>query len=349
MQQYGVLVADDSSFMRRCISLIIEKDPQFFIIGIARNGQDAIEKVQRLKPDIVTMDVEMPEMDGLEALQEIMKTCPIPVIMLSNHTEEGAKTTIKALELGAVDFFLKTELVGDDSNSEVIDTLLRRMKTIAEGARLLAYEEMNHIPDMIQPKVDIIKSKKAEMLVIGCSTGGPSALQSLLPRFPKETNIPIIVIQHMPPGFTGPLAERFDTICNLHVKEAQDGDMLEAGTIYIAPAGFQTYLNRKSDRTIILKIEDYAPIETLYKPSVNVTLLSAAQIYKDRLVAVIMTGMGNDGLLGCEEVKKHQGRVIVESEESCIVYGMPKVVFEAGLADVQIPLPQIFQQIMQSL
>ncbi len=348
MEQYGVLVVDDSSFMRRCISQIIEKEPQFFIIGIARNGQDALEKVQRLKPDIVTMDVEMPEMDGIEALCQIMKVCPVPVVMLSNHTEYGAKTTIKALELGAVDFFLKSELVGDDAAPRAVNTFLNCLKTIVKGVKIPVYEEQI-IAQEVQPKVINGSGQRADLLVIGCSTGGPSALQSLLPRFTKELNVPIIVIQHMPPGFTGPLAERFDTICNLRVKEAQDGDALETGTIYIAPAGYQTFLNRKSDGTVLLQIEDYSPIETLYKPSVNVTLLSAAQVYKNRLLALIMTGMGNDGLLGCEEIKRQNGKVIVEAEESCIVYGMPKVVFEAGLADAQVPLHQIYQQVMQNL
>jgi two-component system chemotaxis response regulator CheB len=351
MRQYGVLVVDDSSFMRRCISLIIERDPQFFVIGVARNGLDAIEKVQRLKPDIVTMDVEMPEMDGIAALEHIMKTCPIPVVMLSNYTEEGAKTTIKALELGAIDFFLKSVLIKEDVGQEITNDFLDRLKAIAEGAKVPLQENITQTerPQHNPESKVLLKEKTTDLLIIGCSTGGPSALQSLLPRFPKETSVPIIVIQHMPPGFTAPLAERFDKICNLHVKEAADGDILEAGNIYIAPAGLQTFLQKKDDRSVILRIGDYSPLETVYKPSINITLISAAQIFKDRLLTVIMTGMGNDGLMGCREVKKYNGKVIVEAEESCIVYGMPKVVYEAGLADIQVPLPYIFQQIIQHI
>lgn len=349
MQQYGVLVVDDSSFMRRCISMIIERNPQFFIIGIARNGQDAIEKIQRLKPDIVTMDVEMPEMDGIQALKRIMNSCPVPVIMLSNYTEEGAKTTVEALEIGAVDFFLKSELVGETANPRVIEAFLKSIKTIIEAGKIPVHEEINIIAHNIEPEFKEKRESKVDALIIGCSTGGPSALQSILPRFSKETSVPIIVIQHMPPGFTGPLAERFDTICNLHVKEAQDGDILEAGTIYVAPSGFQTYLNKKANGNVVVRIESYAPFETLYKPSLDVTFISASQVYKDRLVTVVMTGMGNDGLAGCKEVKKHNGRVIVEAEETCIVYGMPKVVFDAGLADVKVPLPRIFEEIIKSI
>lgn len=358
MQQYGVLVVDDSSFMRRCISLIIEKDPQLFIIGIARNGIEAIEKVQRLKPDIVTMDVEMPEMDGMTALKEIMNTCPVPVVMLSNRTDKDPETTFRALEAGAADFYLKRVLLEETVKPEIIKEFLDRLKAIAQKARKSVIKEkeeksnsrnvseiLENILNMPEDSIEA-KSGLADLLIIGCSTGGPSALQSILPRFPKETHVPIVVLQHMPPGFTKPLAERFDTICNLRVKEAEDGDILEAGNIYIAPAGYQTFLDKKTDGSIALRIEDCPFVESVYKPSINVTLDSAAPIYKERLLSVILTGMGNDGLVGCESVKKYNGRIIVEAEESCVVYGMPKVVYEAGLADVQVPLSNIFNRIM---
>lgn len=358
MQQFGVLVVDDSSFMRRCISLIIEKDPQLFIIGIARNGIEAVEKVQRLKPDIVTMDVEMPEMDGMTALKEIMEICPVPVVMLSNRTDEDPETAFRALELGAADFYLKSLLLKDNVKPEIIKEFLGRLKAIAEKARkdVIRKQERKATSENVSEIIENIlnmpegrietKPRLADLLIIGCSTGGPSALQSILPRFPKDTRVPIVVLQHMPPGFTKPLAERFDTICNLRVKEAEDGDILEAGNIYIAPSGYQTLLDKKTDDSVALRIEDHLFIETVYKPSINVTLDSAAPIYKERLLSVILTGMGNDGLIGCKSVKKYNGRVIVEAEESCIVYGMPRAVYEAGLADVQVPLSDIFHKIM---
>jgi len=361
MQQYGVLVVDDSSFMRRCIRLVIEKDPQLFVVGIARNGIEAIEKVRRLKPDIVTMDVEMPEMDGMTALKEIMATCPVPVVMLSNRTDKDPEATFQALELGAADFYLKSVLLEDNVKPEIIREFLERLKAIAEKAKKSVHKEqkeqqrkvtsgnVSEILENILNKPESLvgtKSGLVDLLIIGCSTGGPSALQSILPRFPKDTHIPIVVLQHMPPGFTKPLAERFDSICNLRVKEAEDGDVLEAGNIYIAPAGYQTLLNKKDNGSIAFKIKDCPSVETIYKPSINVTLESAAPIYKERLLSVILTGMGNDGLIGCKSVKKYNGRVIVEAEESCIVYGMPKVIYEAGLADVQVPLSGIFREIM---
>ena len=358
MQQYGVLVVDDSSFMRRCVSSMIEKDPQLFIIGIARNGIEAVEKVQRLKPDVVTMDIEMPEMDGMTALKEIMKTCPVPIVMLSNRTDKDPETAFQALELGAADFYLKSALLEENVKPEIIEEFLDKLKAIARKAKKYENKEQGqkavseNLSEIIEnilnkPESPIeAKSGLADLLIIGCSTGGPSALQSILPRFPKDTHVPIVVLQHMPPGFTKPLAERFDTICNLRVKEAEDGDILEAGNIYIAPAGYQTFLDKKADGSIALRIEDCQSVETVYKPSINVTLDSAAPIYKERLLSVILTGMGNDGLVGCETVKKYNGKIIVEAEESCIVYGMPKVVYEAGLADVQVPLSSIFYEIM---
>lgn len=349
MKRYGVLVVDDSSFMRKSISLIIEQDPQFFIVGIARNGLEAIEKIQRLKPDIVTMDVEMPEMDGITAVGEIMRICPVPIVMLSNFTEEGTDATIRSLEQGAVDFFEKSNLVGQNIEKNNIDDFIHKLKNIVEEAKFNVPDFKTHVEDkneILIKKKSHKKEKMVDLVIIATSTGGPSALQSILPRFPKDFTVPILVLQHMPPGFTRSLAERFNTFCNLQVKEAVDGDILEPGKIYIAPSGFQTLLVKENDSDITLKIKDIYNEEILYKPSINITLNSAAPIYKDRLLTVILTGMGNDGLIGCESVKKYNGHVIVEAEDSCIVYGMPRAVFEAGLADVQVTLSKIFDKIM---
>ncbi|WP_041746575.1 protein-glutamate methylesterase/protein-glutamine glutaminase [Thermoclostridium stercorarium] len=356
MKQYGVLVVDDSSFMRKCISMLIERDPQLFVIGIARNGVEAIEKVRRLRPDIVTMDIEMPEMDGITALKEIKKSCPVPVVVLCNKTGKYPEAAFQALESGAADFFLKNVLLGDDVKPEIIKEFLEKLKTIAENAKRTVNKERNktisEVTEILESilnkpeKVTETKTGLADLIIIGCSTGGPSALQAILPRFPEDMHVPVVVLQHMPPGFTKPLAERFDTICKLRVKEAENGDILKAGNIYIAPAGYQTFIDKKTDGATVLRIEDNLSVDTVYKPSIDITLYSAAQVFKERLLSVILTGMGNDGLLGCEAVKKYNGKVIVEAEESCIVYGMPKAVYEAGLADVQVPLSGIFREIM---
>ncbi|MCT8977424.1 chemotaxis response regulator protein-glutamate methylesterase [Clostridium sp. CX1] len=346
MKKFGVLVVDDSSFMRRCVSKLIEKDCQFFILGIARNGADAIEKVQRLKPDLVTMDIEMPEMDGLAALEIIMKNYPVPVVMISKHTDKETESTIKALELGAADFFLKEDLIGEDITNEIEKDFLYRIRTIAEKKSNTAKESIGKKVEEENRTTKSLPMHKVDLVAIGCSTGGPSALQAILPRFPKDFNVPIIVMQHMPPGFTKSLAERFNTLCNLNVKEIEDGEIIEAGNIYIAPSGFQTTINRRQDGTDVFNVSDKLVKDILYKPSINVTLKSLAPIYKDKLLSVILTGMGNDGLEGCKLVKHYEGHVIAEAEESCVVYGMPKVVFEGGYADTQVPLSYIYEQIM---
>lgn len=187
-------------------------------------------------------------------------------------------------------------------------------------------------------------SASVDLLIIGCSTGGPSAIQSILPRFTPDFPAGIVVLQHMPPGFTKPLADRFDNLCNLKVKEAEDGDVVMPGVIYVAPAGYQTLFQKTNDGKTTFKI--VVDESKLYKPSIDVSLQSGSSIYRDRLLVVILTGMGTDGLIGCGEVKRQRGHVIVESEESCIVYGMPKAVYEAGYADRQVSLPNIYQEIL---
>lgn len=346
MQQYGVLVVDDSAFMRRAISKILESDLQFFTLDVARNGQEAVEKVQRLRPDVVTMDVEMPEMNGLQALEQIQKLSPVPVVMLSSFTDVGTQATLDAMELGAVDFFLKSALIKDPMDSDLVKDFLLRIKAAAGANIPKATRTFDHTEYLQMQKPG---ESQVDLVVIGSSTGGPSALQALLPRFTPDFPVPILVIQHMPPGFTKPFADRFNNICNLHVKEAEDGDLLEPGTIYIAPSGFQTVVEKQRNGSKYLKVKTESPIPTLYKPSVDVTLLSAAPIFGDRLLSVILTGMGVDGREGCKKVKEHQGRVIVEAEESCIVYGMPKAVFEAGYADHQSVLSSIYPLILSHI
>lgn len=345
MKKYGVLVVDDSAFMRRAVSQIMEEDPRFFVIGIARNGVEAVEKVQRLKPDLVTMDVEMPEMDGLEALQQIMKTSPVPVVMLSSHTGEGARETLQALEFGAVDFFLKENLISNRISRDQIQEFLLHLIGIAEA-------KLAPTTGIVHPQGKEIRKmnhRRADLIFIGCSTGGPAALQTILPSFPKDFPIPIVVAQHMPLGFTKPLAERFDNLCQLNVREAQNGQIVQEGTIYIAPSGYQTQFDKKQDGTVIFKVNQQLEDQHLYKPSIDLTLSSAAPIFTDRLISVILTGMGVDGMQGCGLVKKYHGNVLVEAEESCVVYGMPKAVLDAGYADGQYILSRMYQEIMSCI
>jgi two-component system, chemotaxis family, protein-glutamate methylesterase/glutaminase len=341
MKQYGVLVVDDSAFMRRAISLMLEGDLRFFVVGIARNGVEAVEKVQRLKPDLVTMDVEMPKMNGLKALEQIMNTTPVPVVMISSRTRDGAQETLQALALGAVDFFLKENLIRNQNGGDQSKEFLYRLTGIVEA-------KLQQNVQVVQPhrnEVCQVNQQQTELIFIGCSTGGPKALQTILPGFPKEFPIPIVVAQHMPPGFTKHLAERFNSLCQLEVKEAQNGEEVKAGTIYICPSGYQTRFEKQAG-IIIFNVESHDDTNELYKPSIDITLSSAAPIFTDRLLSVILTGMGIDGTQGCGLVKKYRGKVFVEAEDSCIVYGMPKAVLEAGYADGQFVLSRIYQEII---
>lgn len=340
---YGVLVVDDSAFMRKTISTLIEASPDFFVIGKARNGLDAIEKVKQLKPSIVTLDIEMPELDGLQTLGRLMNENPVPVVMLSN----GADSTLEAFELGAVDFVIKEVLVNNTS-SEVLDDFYQRLLVAASAKLPVLIQKEEVVPDNKVHTEDMIEMSK-ELLFIGTSTGGPSALQTILTKFPSDFHLPIVVVQHMPPGFTKPLADRFDSLCQLKVKEAEHNEILKPGTIYIAPAGLQTTIDQNERNLYQIKLKISAGMETLYKPSVDVTLLSAAPLYKERLLAVILTGMGDDGLRGCRKVKQLGGLVLTESKETCVVYGMPKVIDEAGLSDEQAPLFKMYDKIRHAL
>ncbi|MDE5415541.1 chemotaxis-specific protein-glutamate methyltransferase CheB [Alkalihalobacterium chitinilyticum] len=345
MKKYGVLVVDDSAFMRRAIGQVIEQHEELYVVGIARNGKDAIEKVKRLQPAVVTLDIEMPEMDGLEALEIIMNECPVPVVMLTNASADTASPSITSIELGAVDFIVKEKLF-NQASLETINSFWERIE-VAIRANVKPKKPRSTaeaLPVALKAHSKLTFSKHVELLVIGCSTGGPAALQEILPYFENGLPFPVVVVQHMPKGFTKPLADRFNSICHLPVKEAEDQEVLMPGNIYIAPAGLQTTIKKDGHGAIFDLTED-AAIDTLYHPSVDVTLLSATSIYKEKLLTVILTGMGQDGLLGCKQVKENKGKIIVEAESTCVVYGMPRVVYEAGLADKQAPITNIVSAI----
>lgn len=349
-KRYGVLVVDDSALMRKIIAERIESCAELFVSGKARNGTDALEKIKKLQPDVVTLDMEMPGLNGIDALKQIMAECPVPVVMLSN----GEASTVEAYAFGAVDFIVKEALVADESEQSIA-SFHERLQTAAQAK----------LPEQIQTAEDAPVESEGmtagyesecpdftgtkQLIVIGSSTGGPSALQRILTKFPRSFSVPIVVIQHMPPGFTKSLATRFDSLCELHVKEAEHNEPLRAGTVYIAPAGWQMTLKKPKQGHYMAQITPTANIDTLYKPSVDVALLSAAPLARDALLAVVLTGMGEDGLRGCHEVKKTGGTVLSESEETCIVYGMPKVVYAAGLSDKQVPIDDMYKTIMAAL
>lgn len=343
MDKYGVLVVDDSAFMRKMISSIINASPNFYVIGKARNGIDAIEKIKRLKPSIVTLDMEMPVLNGLETLKILMKEMPLPVVMVSNDEERN----LQCIHYGAVDYVLKSNLIHQNDRSKTEEFYKKLSICVKENVHKGIVEEIEHKP--LEEKRKINNQQNKEIIIIGSSTGGPAALQKIVTKFPSDFPIPILIIQHMPIGFTKPLADRFRNLCKLNVKEAEHNETLEAGTIYIAPAGVQTLLKRNTFSQYVVVQKNSTNIETLYKPSIDVTLLSISNEAKDKLLTIILTGMGDDGLRGCEATKKFGGTVLAEAEETCIVYGMPKVVFNAGLVDKQLPIQNIFDEIIALL
>ncbi|MHB8126771.1 MAG: protein-glutamate methylesterase/protein-glutamine glutaminase [Desulfitobacteriaceae bacterium] len=377
-----VLVVDDSPFMRLTIQKVLGQDSRIKIIDTARDGREAIEKLKTLHPQVVTMDVEMPVINGLQALDEIMRWQPTPVIVLSSLTTEGAEATLKALDLGAFDVVAKPS--GPDLQN-LSRELCEKIKAAANvnltrlGRRSSSINSV--LPkdslSMDSPKKTItmfsgvtpknvtqaglsdstgnIKPERTssyfpkhpiEIVAIGTSTGGPSALQAVLPRLPANFPVPVIVAQHMPPGFTGPLAKRLNGVCPLTVCEGTPGQVLKAGSIYIAPAGKQMQVQRRVGQ-LILHIGDDSPITTLYHPSVDVMFLSLAKEIGKGTLGVVMTGMGNDGVRGMKEIKAREGFAIAEAEETCVVYGMPKALVDAGLADRVVPLGDIGRTIVE--
>jgi len=369
-----VLVVDDSAFMRKLISDYLNSHPRIEVIGIARNGKDAIEMVKTLNPDVVTMDIEMPVMDGLEALKEIMDKHPVPVVMLSSTTKEGAENTILAMEYGAVDFVAKPggaiSLNLHDVKAEIIEKVyaasgvqINKLKRIISKKRtneaLTLARKTTHLRDenkvtelsirkenLKSPRLKSFSKRSKTIVMIGTSTGGPRALQEVLTQFPGDFPYPILIVQHMPAGFTKSLADRLDGLCEIGVKEAEDGDLLKNGTAYIAPGGRHLKV-KKLGTSYFAKLDDVEPPRLGHRPSVDVLFESAAELSSVNYLAVIMTGMGNDGTEGTKRLKeKCETIVIVESPETSVVYGMPKSVIDAGFADEIKSLPDISKTIM---
>lgn len=325
-----VLIVDDSPFIRMALKEILAQDPDIEVVGVARDGKEGIAKLQELKPDVVTMDVEMPVMDGIRALDEIMRWQPTPVIVLSAVTTQGARATMEAFDLGAVEVIAKpTGRSGDDLASMAREIILK-VKSVV-GSNLASMKIKSWSPPRVSP-VETVAKRRIEVVAIGVSTGGPTALQVVLGQLPRNFPVPIIVAQHMPAGFTAPLASRFDGLCDLKVKEVEEGETLRAGTVYIGEAGKQFEV-RKTGAKLIAKISGTTPSTILYKPSVDILFKSLAQEVGQGVLALIMTGMGSDGLEGVKELKAKGAFTIAESEKTCVVYGMPRVVIEAGLAD----------------
>lgn len=346
-----VLVVDDSAFMRKVISDIIQKDEQLELAGTARNGEDALKKLEELKPDVITLDVEMPKMNGLEALERIMGIQPIPVIMLSSLTQAGADITINALAKGAVDFIPKPGGAISLNLHEVENEILTKIKMASK----VNLKQLNHSQPITKPvtipKKVIQYSTNCDLefplVLIGTSTGGPKALHKVIENLPGGLEAGVLVVQHMPPGFTKSLAQRLDRLTNLHVKEAEAGDKITRGSVYIAPGDYHMQVEFSKCQPIIKLSKD--PLVNGHRPSVDALFDSAAQKGIKKVLAVIMTGMGHDGRDGLVKLKKNGCLTIAEAEETCVVYGMPKSAVETGCVDKVVPLYNIAAEIVASL
>ena len=322
-----VLVVDDSSFMRRALQRRIEGDPRFVVVGTAADGDEGIEKTLALRPDVVTLDVQMPGRDGISTLKEIVAKSQSRVVMLSAVTADGAQITLDALELGAVDFIPKSQAA-----EQIHEKLLA-----AAGAFWPTRRRQTRAgpPALAVPNSTAATPMALRLAILGSSTGGPRALQDVLARLPEQFKVPIVVAQHMPPSFTAALAARLDEVCRARVVEARDGDILEPGTVYIAPGGFQTRVT--ADR---IKVSDETG-GNLYRPSVNVLAASALDTFGGKVLGIMLTGMGNDGAQEFIRLRQAGAHIISQHRESCVVYGMPRAVIDAGAANEILPLDRI--------
>ncbi|NJD76800.1 MAG: chemotaxis response regulator protein-glutamate methylesterase [Candidatus Methanoperedens sp.] len=355
MSRIKVLVVDDSALMRKVISDILASFPDIEVIGKAKNGQDAIEKVTSLRPDVVTMDIEMPVLNGLNALGYIMSECPTPVIMLSG--DNSADITITAFQYGAVDFILKPsgEISRDIAN--IKDELIKKVRAAAGVAvQKLGFIEEKRKKETIAREPQPDRREKAEhikkpiskkIVIIGSSTGGPRALQQVIPLLPPT--LAVLVVQHMPPGFTKSLAERLNLQSRIRVREAREGDVVEPGTVLIAPGDFHMTVKQQMTNGGMREVIALTKGERVQgvRPSVDVLLKSAVPIYGERAVGVILTGMGSDGSEGIKKLKSAGGKVIAEDESTCVVFGMPKSVIDQKLADYVLPITKIAESIAQ--
>lgn len=341
-----VLIVDDSAFMRKILSDLFTAEADFTVIDTARNGHEAIEKVKALKPDLVTLDVEMPVVDGIQALEVIMRECPLPVVMISSLTHDGAESTIRALELGAVDFVAKT--AGPISSIQQIQQeILEKCRAAVQVSvtRLRKRTEVNALTvtkNVLSPLAGAVDVK---IVAIGTSTGGPRALQEVLTKLPGNLPCSIVIVQHMPPGFTKSLAERLNSLCALTVKEAEHNDVVRHGLVLIAPGNYHMTLEREGNKTVI-KLNQNPPIGG-HRPSVDPMLQSVAKLYGNRAVGVILTGMGHDGSKGIADIKRQQGYTIAEDQSTAVVFGMPKSAIALGVIDKVVPLHHVAEQIIK--
>ncbi|NLY40586.1 MAG: chemotaxis response regulator protein-glutamate methylesterase [Desulfovibrionales bacterium] len=343
-----VVVVDDSAFMRKAIGTMLENDPEITVVGTAKNGQEGLELVRQLDPDVVTLDIEMPVMDGLTTLRHIMMEMPRPVLMISSLTVEGAEATLKALDAGAVDFIPKKLSRVSLEIINIEKDLQAKVKAVAKRPRTARALRPRSAPPVVAPSWSTAaRSSLRTVVAVGVSTGGPPAVQSILSQLPADFPATILIAQHMPQAFTGAFAKRLNSLSPLDITEAQDGDPMAPGKVYVAPGGSHLRVRRDGMRYVVEVSAE--PAESLYKPSANELIASVAEHLGPRAVGLMLTGMGSDGLEGSKKLKSAGGRILAQSDATCVVYGMPKAVVDAGLADQVVDLADIPSALMAAL
>lgn len=356
-----VLVVDDTVVYRKIVSDVLMELPDVEVVGTAYNGKSALMRIKSLQPDLLTLDIEMPEMNGLEVLQHLQQQAPrVGAIMLSTLTQEGGAMTMRALELGAFDFIPKPQSGTMAENKQAVKVALAPMiKAFARSRQIR--ERLGSLPKsapVVRPihrtvtatsAVSVHRLGTASIIAIGISTGGPNALAQMLPKLPGDIGVPLVIVQHMPPLFTQSLANSLNSKCAIEVREAKQGDLLEPNVAYIAPGGKQMKIVAGADgKARVIKISDDPPVNNC-KPSVDYLFHSVADHYVGRATGVIMTGMGSDGTAGLRQMKNNGAVVIAQDEDSCVVFGMPKEPIESGLADVIAPLDHIAAEIVKTV
>lgn len=366
---YRILIVDDSTFFRRRIKQILEEDSGLEVVGEAKNGQEALTLVSTLKPDVVTMDIEMPVMDGITAVKKIMASTPVPIIMFSSLSIEGAQATLDALDAGALDFLPKKFEDIALNRKEAIALLQSRVKALC-GKKAFGSSSMlrthssainsTHTPTTKyankdagalrnQARLGANLSSHYSCLAIGTSTGGPVALQKILMELPRNFPVPVLMVQHMPGSFTQAFAKRLNDLCDVTVKEAVNGERLTPGVCYLAPGGKQMTIDGRAGNARIVISEPERFPEATYKPSVDVTFESLAQIYSSNVLGVILTGMGADGREGCKTLKSKGAKIWAQDEQSCVVYGMPQAVTVANISQANYDIAHMAGHIIKEI
>ena len=344
-QVLRVLVVDDSAYVRKVIKQMLSRSPFLEVVGSARDHTEALAMVETLNPDVVTLDLIMPGEGGLGFLKQQMPRRPLPVVVVS-IAEATSELVLDALDLGATDFVQKPSALATEKMFEMSDELVEKVKAAA-SVKLRR-------PEAVKPEIVTLHARPEttkwnfDIVVIGISTGGPQALKQVIPRLPKSFPVPIAVVLHMPVGYTDLYAQRLGELSQLSVEEAQHGARVEPGKVLIAPAGRHLKFVRDGGGSVVIHL-DAVPFDTLHRPSVDVLFRSAAEVFEDRVLAIVMTGMGTDGKEGASWVKANGGRVFTEAESSCVVYGMPRATFEAGLSDRVVSLEKMAEAIEETI